>query len=133
MNNKLLENKELIKMIKDEITLIKQTYALPVYSSKFITNSEDEHLELLIPDSLFLDTLLCQVRGIIIGFSKKLANNTRIQEKKLKKDIEVLEEIIDMSSADSIKQREDLEKNRSRRIKRSENARLSDKITGRIY
>ena len=133
MNNKLLENKELIKMIKDEITLIKQTYALPVYSSKFITNSEDEHLELLIPDSLFLDTLLCQVRGIIIGFSKKLANNTRIQEKKLKKDIEVLEEIIDMSSADSIKQREDLEKNRSRRNKRSENARLSDKITGRIY
>ena len=68
LNNKLLENKELIKMIKEEIILIKQTYALPVYNSEFIKNFKDEHLERLISDSLFLDTLLCQLRGIIIVF-----------------------------------------------------------------
>ena len=87
LNNKLLENKELVKLVMDAILLIKQIYALPVYSSKFIKNSDDEHLELLISDSLFLDTLLCQVRGLIISFSKNLAKNTWNQEKKNLKKI----------------------------------------------
>ena len=87
LNSTLLENKELIILIKKEINLIKQTYAIPVYDLDNLDQIEDSELQLTIPDSLFLDTLLCQVRGLIISFSKKLARERRELEKKLTTEI----------------------------------------------
>ena len=61
-------------MVKEEIFLVKSTYALPVYNPEYIKNDNGQNLELLISDTLFLDTLLCQLRGVIIDFSKKKRN-----------------------------------------------------------
>ena len=86
VNNELLKDIELTNLIKEEILLPKKTYALPIYSEDYIKN-EDENLELMINNNLFLDTLSCQIRGIIITNSKKRANNFRQEEKDMEKNI----------------------------------------------
>ena len=86
LNNELLKDIELTNLIREEILLAKKTYALPIYSEDYIKN-EDEHLDLMINNNLFLDTLLCQIRGIIITHSKRRANNFRKEEKDLEKKI----------------------------------------------
>ena len=70
-NNKLLEQQEYLNMVKREIQLAKATYALPIYSAEYVENNDGKDLELNIDDSLFLDTLLCQIRVETIKFSKK--------------------------------------------------------------
>ena len=77
LNSTLLENKELVTLIKKEIKLIKQTYAIPLYDLDNLDQIGDSKLQLTVSDSLFLDTLLCQVRGLIIFFSKKLARGKK--------------------------------------------------------
>ena len=99
-NNNLLKNKDFIKMIKDEICLVKQTYALPVYNPEVILTMDEQQLELIISDSLFLDTMLCQLRGSIISFSKRIARETRKEEKSLEIDINNI--ILQIESCDSI-------------------------------
>ena len=71
-NNQLLQNQDYIDMVKEEIFLAKCTYALPVYAPEHIKNNNGDNLELNISDTLFLDTLLCQLRGSTIDFSRKL-------------------------------------------------------------
>ena len=107
-NNNLLKNSDFIKIIQDEITLIKKTYVLPVYNLEEIQNIGDLNLELMISDSLFLDTMLCQLRGVIISFSKKLANETRTEEKVLEK--EILSYIEKIDSSETIVEKEYLTK-----------------------
>ena len=80
-NNNLLKNKDFVKIIKEEIWLTKHIYALPIYSHETVDTLNELQLELMISDSLFLDTLLCQLRGIIISFSKKISRERRINEK----------------------------------------------------
>ena len=46
MNNALLENRDFVQMIRDEINLVKATYALPIYSEDFIKTDNGEFLEL---------------------------------------------------------------------------------------
>ena len=94
-NNALLENDDFTKMIKKEIELAKSTYALPVYHPDFVSNENGESLELLIPVTLFLETLLCQLRGQIIKFSKTLKKKETESERKLTLDIERLNIEID--------------------------------------
>ena len=55
-------------------------------------------LEININDALFLDTLLCQIRGETIKFSKKQARENRIHENKLIESIETIEKSIDSNS-----------------------------------
>ena len=69
-NNALLENNEFIDMVKSEILLAQETYALPIYDPKFVALDKGESLEITISSTLFLETLLCQLRGQIIKFSK---------------------------------------------------------------
>ena len=107
-NNNLLKNSYFIKIIQDEIALIKKTYVLPVYNIEEIQNISDLNLELMISDSLFLDTMLCQLRGVIISFSKKLANETRTEEKVLEK--EILSYIDKIDSSETIVEKEYLTK-----------------------
>ena len=67
-NNSLLNNNDFIKLIKSEISLIRETYALPIYNPEIVSIIKDTDLEIMIPDTLFIDTLLCQLRGTIISF-----------------------------------------------------------------
>ena len=86
-NNKLLKSSEFTKMVKEEIKLIKQTYALPVYNLDYVSKMPDKDVILTIDDDLFLDTMLCQLRGVIIAFSKKVAKEKRALEKNLEKKL----------------------------------------------
>ena len=95
MNNALLENLDFVKMVKKEIALITSTYALPIYSNEFVQSDHGETLELSISDTLFLETLLCQIRGQIIRFSKKLKREEKKDEIALISEIKVLQELID--------------------------------------
>ena len=95
MNNALLENRDFVQMIRDEINLVKATYALPIYSEDFIMTDNGEFLELMISDTLFLETLLCQLRGQIIKFSKNIKREERREEDTLTSEIKSLQESID--------------------------------------
>ena len=59
-------------MIKSEILLAEETYALPIYDPTFVALDKGKSLENSISSTLFLETLLCQMRGQIIKFSKNL-------------------------------------------------------------
>ena len=82
-------------MIKQEVSLISQTYALPVYSEAFVATDNGETLEISISSTLFLDTLLCQLRGKIITYSKNLKKQETAAEDTLVSSIENLQEELD--------------------------------------
>ena len=92
-NNSLLENKDFCSMIKKGINLIKSTYALPMYSPNYVEVNDGSALELSIPVTLFLETLLCQLRGQTIKFLKNLKKKETESERKLIKDIETLKKV----------------------------------------
>ena len=58
-------------------------------------NSDGAHLELNISDGLYLDTLLCQIKGETIKFFKKIARENRTFENKLIENISSIEKSID--------------------------------------
>ena len=71
------------------------TNALPIYSEKIIKMDEGRHLELVISDSLVLETLLCQLKGEIIKFSQKLVRSERELEDNLERATLLLQENMD--------------------------------------
>ena len=104
-NNALLENLEFVDMIKAEITLINQTYALPVYSEAFVASDNGETIDISISSTLFLETLLCQLRGKIIKFSKKLKKQETEAEDTLVSSIKKLQEELDSDNDNIIKKK----------------------------
>ena len=94
-NNALLENQDFSDMIRAEITLIQETYALPVYDQNFVAMDKGATLEISISSTLFLETLLCQLRGKIIKFSKNLKKKEAEMEESLIKSIHLLQVNID--------------------------------------
>ena len=94
-NNNLLTMSEYTDSIKNLINLAKHTYALPIYSEEYINKNNGESLEILIEDSLFLNTLLCQIRGETIRYSKRKARETHLMENNLIEEINKLEIIRD--------------------------------------
>ena len=95
LNNKLLENQEYLNMDRNEINLAKATYALPIYHPEYVKDNTGTDLEININDALLLDTLLCQIRGETIKFSKKIARENRLYESRLIENIETIEKSID--------------------------------------
>ena len=79
-NNALLENKQFVKLVREEIELVKATYAIPIYNNDFSRSDNGNLLEITISDTLFLETLLCQLRGHIIKFSKNLKKEEKNEE-----------------------------------------------------
>ena len=98
-NNNLLKNKDFVKLIKDEIQDIKHIYALPVYRHETVDILDDHQLELMISDSLFFDVMLCQLRGSIISFAKRISREKRKEENSLEVDIEKL--ILEIDTCES--------------------------------
>ena len=82
-NNSLLKNKEYIKLVKDTIQEVIDTY-----------KTNDEHainnIEFSINDQLFLETLLMIIRGNTIQFSSFNKRKNTEKEKKLEADIKKL-------------------------------------------
>ena len=82
-------------MIKSEISLISNTYALPVYSEAFVDHDMGQTLQISISSTLFLETLLCQLRGKIIKFSKKQKRQETEAEETLVISIKNLQSEVD--------------------------------------
>ena len=121
-NNELLKNQDFIDMIKEELFLLKSIYALPVYDPEYVKNNHGDRLDITISDTLFLDTLLCQLRGAIIDFSRKLKKKERAEEKTLLDQIAILEsetETTSILNEQLLTAKSQLEKIREKRIKGS--------------
>ena len=86
-NNSLLKNKDYIKLVKDTIQEVKDTYK---------TNDEQAsyNTEFSINDQLFLETLLMIIRGNTIQLSSFNKRKNTEKENKLEADIKKLEEEI---------------------------------------
>ena len=91
LNSNLLINDELVKKVKDEILLIKQTYALIPYNPDYIISCPMSETEFMINDSLLWETILAQLRGTIIRFSARQNRNTNNLEKILSQELDTLE------------------------------------------
>ena len=90
-------------MVRDEIELVKATYAVPTYNNDFIQSDNGNLLEITISSTLFLETLLCQLRGQIIKFSKNLKKEEKSEENSLISNIKILQEEIDSDNEDQQK------------------------------
>ena len=89
-DNSLLKNKDYIKLVKDTIQEVIDTYK---------TNDEQDisNIEFTINDQLFLETLLMIIRGNTIQFSSFNKKKNTEKENKLEADIKKLEEEISSS------------------------------------
>ena len=101
-NNALLENQDFSDMIRSEIILIQETYALPIYDPNFVALDKGATLEISITSTLFLETLLCQLRGKIIKFSKNLKKKETDMEESLIKSISILQKDIDSNNKNNL-------------------------------
>ena len=69
LNTSLLRNEDLVKKITDEILLAKSIYAICPYNPDYIGACPDSEIQFMIGDSLFWESLLVQIRGVIIKFA----------------------------------------------------------------
>ena len=77
--------------IKSKILEIKKQYCLPVYNFENIDQIPDNEIQFIINDSLFLETLMMEIRGKSISYAsyKKKAKNK--EENELITKIQLLE------------------------------------------
>ena len=88
LNNSLLTDSDLSKLIKDEISLCVSTYACTPYHPEYIKNYSTEKIELMIEIDLFWEVLQAQLRGIIITYASKKKKKQQAREKLLITEIE---------------------------------------------
>jgi exonuclease III len=93
-NNSLLSDVEFVNMVKKCINEIKIQYAASPYDPHYILHCPNAHLQLTISDQLFLETLLCQLRGKIISYSANKKRQSTKVEAQLEKDIQTIENLI---------------------------------------
>ena len=108
-NNKLLLDKEFIKLIKTEIRVFKQIHAATPYSPNYVTGMS-KSLQFMVKPTTLWETLLCTLRGTIIKYSKQKSRGNRDKTKNLEEKISILDKEISTGKAniDSLKKLKDL-------------------------
>ena len=92
-NESLLNDNDYIQVITDSVTEVVSQYAIPVYSTSFLTDpSKYEQVQFTIDVGLFYETLLMMLRGATIKYSKRKARKYREKEEELIKTINSLRE-----------------------------------------
>ena len=91
LNTDLLKDKDLQTKIREELKLIKRTYALTPYEQNNLEVYEND-IEYNIKADVMWEGMLVQIRGIIINFAKQKKKREMRQEKELIKQIYKLEE-----------------------------------------
>ena len=86
-NNSLLKDQCYIKIVKDTISEVKQTYT----TNKNKENTDAEQIKFNINDQLFLETLLLMIRGNTIKYSSYKKKQQLEEERKLEQQIKILE------------------------------------------
>ena len=87
----LLKNENYIEMINKATTDTKLEYAVPIYTYEHLNADNDWDMQFTIDDNLLLEMLLLKIRGITTSYSSSLTKAEAIQEKKLLKDIDSIE------------------------------------------
>ena len=90
LSTDLLRDKDLQTKIKEELKLIKRTYALTPYEQDNLELIEGE-IEYSVRPEIMWEVMLAQIRGIIIEFAKVKKRNENQREKELIKQINRLE------------------------------------------
>ena len=91
LNTDLLKDKDLQTKIREELKLIKRTYALTPYEQNNLEVNEI-NIEYNIKADVMWEVMLVQIRGIIINFAKQKKKREMRREKELIKQIDKLEE-----------------------------------------
>ena len=118
LNTSLLKNEDLVNKIKDEILQAKATYAATPYNPDYINSCPNSEVQLTIGDSLFWETLLVQIRGVIIKFAASEKRKRCKGEGILIKKIEKLEQECSGNKENPVLQEELNETNRNLQILR---------------
>ena len=118
-NNSLLYDKTYVDTIKAHISMIKKQYALPVYNFECLDEIDNDSVQLLIDDQLFLEILLMEIRGKTISYSSYKKKKDTELEKQLMDEIETLEnknEINDTNIVELEHKKRELEQIRNNKI-----------------
>ena len=91
-NNSLLKDTVYVNKVKEIILKTKEEYVPSPILRSYIPNIPNESLQIIIDDSLFLEVLLMNIRGVTISYStwkNKQRNETKVT---LENEIKVLQE-----------------------------------------
>ena len=91
-NNSRLKDMEYINKVKQVIETTKQQYAAPVYNFNHHDDIDNLELQLIINDSLFLDTLLLNILGETITYGSYKQKQLKDREAKISKCLETIEQ-----------------------------------------
>ena len=91
-DNSLLKDKDYIKIVKQTINEVKQTYVMN--ENDLETANNNENILCKINDQLFLETLLMIIRGNTIKYSSEKKKRLQKEESDLEKEIQSLEQDI---------------------------------------
>ena len=97
-NNSLLQNKDYLNLVNKIIQEKRLKYTVLVYSIQHIKENPDS-ISLILDDEMFLEVLLLRIRGETIKFASHLKKEIHKNEKQLLKDIEILESVNDLLTA----------------------------------
>ena len=90
-NNNLLNDKTFVEKVKSIILNVKKQYANILYTAEKIHEIPEDSICFDIHDSLFLEILLMEIRGVAISHASFKKKQRNILEKKLIKEIDNLE------------------------------------------
>ena len=86
-NNSLLKDIDYIKIVKETISDVKQTYSM----NESGNNADSQQTQFSINDQLFLETLLLMIRGNTIKYSSFKKKQKQEEEIKLEQEIKLIE------------------------------------------
>ena len=92
-NNSLLKDNSYIKIVKETISEVKQTYL----ANDNGNNENTQQEEFNINDQLFLETLLLMIRGNTIKYSSFKKKQQQQEEIRLEREIKILEDEVNLN------------------------------------
>ena len=90
-SNQLLKDKKYVDLVKETIQQVKCQYANILYVEDNIKDISNATIDLTVSDSLFLETLLMEVRGKTISFASYKKKERNKLQNELEKEINTLE------------------------------------------
>ena len=101
-NDSLLCDINYINQIKNKISQIKKQYCIPIYDLNNIDYIPNAELQFTIPDYLFLDTMLMEIRGESISYGSYIKKKTANTETELLNKIKDIEEDLSLDNLEEL-------------------------------
>ena len=114
-----LLREEYIKSVKSCIHDTIKQYAVPVYQQQiYMDPCNYSTIQLTIDDCLFYETLIMMLRGESVKLSKRYARQNRLEEEKLKREVDRAQEHFNSTSSESDLNHLDVVKNKLEEIRK---------------